>query len=93
MGRARTLREALVDHRWARDITGAPTSQVLCEYFKVWDLLADVNLLPLAPDRFVWRWSRDGSYSVSSTYRAFFHGSALLLGVKELWATQGAAPG
>jgi len=84
VGRARTL----VDSRWARDVVGAPTTQVLCEYFKVWDLLAGVSLQPLVPDRFVWKWSPDGAYSVSSTYRAFFHGSTSLLGAKELWSTK-----
>jgi hypothetical protein len=36
----------------------------------------------------VWRWSSSGSYSVSSTYRAFFAGSTKLLGGKELWHTK-----
>jgi hypothetical protein len=54
----------------------------------VWDILADVNLQSTLADRFVWRWSLDGRYSVSSTYRAFFHGSASLLGAKELWAVR-----
>jgi hypothetical protein len=35
----------------------------------------------------VWRWYSSGSYSVSSTYRAFFAGSTKLLGAKELWHT------
>lgn len=82
------LRDALTDNRWARDITGAPTTQVLCDYFKVWDLLRSVNLQPLQPDWFVWKWSPDGKYSVSYAYRAFFHGSASLLGAKELWSAK-----
>lgn len=39
-------------------------------------------------DRFVWRWTADGKYSPSSAYRAFFAGSSLLLGAKELWKTK-----
>lgn len=85
VGRARMLRDALADNHWARDVVGAPTTQVLCEYFKVGDLLAVVNLQSLVPDRFVCKWFPDGTYSVSSTYRAFFHGSTSLLGAKELW--------
>lgn len=87
-GRRRVLGDALPNHRWARDITGAPTTQVLCDYFRVRELLRSVNLQPLQSDRFVWRWSPDGRYSVSSTYRAFFHGSASLLGAKELWSVK-----
>lgn len=59
-GRRRVLRDALPNHRWARDITGAPTTQVFCDYFHVWELLRSVNLEPLQSDRFVWRWSPDG---------------------------------
>lgn len=45
-------------------------------------------LQPLQSDRFVWKWSADGNYSVSSTYRAFFVGSTALCGAKELWRTK-----
>lgn len=34
-GRKRTLRDALSDNRWAHDITGATTTQVICEYLRV----------------------------------------------------------
>lgn len=44
-----------------------------------------VTLQPSQSDRFVWKWSADGKYSVSSSYRAFFAGSSSLLGAKELW--------
>jgi hypothetical protein len=44
----------------------------------------------MTPDRFVWKWSSHGSYSGSSTYRAFFHGASALEGAKELWSV--AAP-
>ncbi|XP_066374650.1 uncharacterized protein [Miscanthus floridulus] len=84
-GRKRLLRDALHNNHWARDITGAPTTQVLCDYLRVWELLRSITLQPLQPDRFVWRWSSSGRYSVSSTYRAFFAGSTRLLGAKELW--------
>ena len=87
-GRKRLLRDALHNNRWTRDITRATTTQVLCDYLRVWELLQSVNLPPLQPDRFVWRWSSSGAYSVSSTYRAFFAGSTRLLGAKELWRTK-----
>jgi len=47
--------------------------------------MRSVQLQPATPDRFIWKWSPDGNFSVSSTYRAFFAGSASLLGAKELW--------
>jgi hypothetical protein len=39
----------------------------------------------LSSDRFIWRWTTDGTYSASSAYRAFFVGMATLRGAKELW--------
>jgi hypothetical protein len=39
----------------------------------------------LEADRFVWRWTTNGQYSVSSAYRAFFTGWMTLLGSRELW--------
>lgn len=84
-GRKRTLRQALSNNRWARDITGELTLQVVREYLQVWDLLRDITLEPSRRDRFIWKWSPSGTFSVSSTYRAFFAGSTRLLGATELW--------
>lgn len=61
---------------------------MLCDYLRVWELLQSVALQPLQPDRFVWKWSSSGNFSVSLTYRAFFVGSTKLLGAKELWRTK-----
>jgi hypothetical protein len=60
---------------------------VLCQYIKTWLLVRVTVLNPLRSDRFIWKWSPDGNYSVSSTYQAFFVGSTELLGAKELWHT------
>lgn len=87
-GKKRTVQDALADNRWARDITGSTTTQVLCDYLSVWELLRSVTLQPLQLDRFVWRWSSTGTYTISSTYRAFFAGSTQLLGAVELWCTK-----
>lgn len=40
-----------------------------------------MHLQPLECDRFIWRWTLDGTYSASSAYRAL----SSLLGAKELW--------
>lgn len=44
-----------------------------------------MSLLPSQRDRFIWKWTSSGSYSVAFTYRAFLAGSTKLLGAKELW--------
>lgn len=83
-GKSRSLQDALAGNRWIADITGGLTTQVVCDYLRVWEILCDVHLDPSTPDRFIWKWSSSGSYSASSTYRAFFCGSTELLGAKEL---------
>lgn len=80
-----------VQHRWARDIVGAPTTQVLVQYLRVWNILGMVVLDPLQHDRFVWRWSPDGRYTASSAYHAFFAGSTSMPGVRELWKAKAPA--
>jgi len=84
-GKRRLVKDGLMLNRWARDVEGALTAQVLCQFLRVWHLMQNVVLNPLQADRFVWRWSSDGKYFASSTYRAFFNGSTSLLGAKELW--------
>lgn len=83
--RNRTVREALDNRRWVRDITGAPNTAVLLDYIRVWDDLTDVVLSPGTADRFIWRWTNDGVYSASSAYRAFFLGRVPLLGASLIW--------
>lgn len=83
--RRRTVREALDDRQWTRDVLGAPTAVVLIEYVSLWDKLQDVVLDPITPDRFIWRWSPCGNYTASSAYRAFFLSHAALPGARQLW--------
>ena len=58
-GKKRSLKDGIFQNRWARDIVGAPTTQVLCQYLRVWGILRDVILDPLQEDRFGWRWTVD----------------------------------
>jgi hypothetical protein len=70
-----------------RDITGARTTEVLIEYAALWDTLQGVQLLPNVRDWFIWKWvaGREGEYSYSSAYHAFFLGATVLPGAKEVW--------
>lgn len=76
-GRQRTVQDALQNNCWVRDVVGALTTHVY-----VWRLTREVALDPLLSDRFVWKWSPDGTYSASSTYHAFLAGSTSLLGAR-----------
>jgi hypothetical protein len=79
------VRDSLTDDRWVRDMTRARTASVLLEYIQLWATLENVQLRPLVPDRYVWRWTADSRYSVHSAYRAYFTGWASMAGAKELW--------
>lgn len=87
-GKRLSVKDGLYQNRWAREIAGALTAPILCQFLSVWELLQNVTLDPLLSDRFVWKWSSDGKYSTSSAYRAFFASSSVLLGARELWRTK-----
>lgn len=70
----RSVWDALTDRSWVRDISGAPTAPVMCDYLLLWEKLEHVQLQPAVSDRFVWRWTADGNYSASSAYWLFFIG-------------------
>jgi hypothetical protein len=69
----RTIRDAMLNHQWARDITGAPIALVLCEYVHLWEKLEGIQLTPLDSDRFIWKWTESGAYTASLAYRAVLH--------------------
>ena len=71
-GKKMSVNDGLFQNRWAREIHGADTVQVLLQYLRVWAILRAVVLDPHVPDRLTWKWSPDGKYSVSSTYKVFF---------------------
>jgi hypothetical protein len=81
----RTVKDALSNMQWVWDIISACIATVLLEYASLWATLENVQLRPLEANRFVWRWTTDGQYSVSSAYRAFFTSWTTLLGSRELW--------
>lgn len=80
-----TVKEALHNRHWVRDITGAPTVPVICDYIQVWKAVDGIQLNQFESDRFIWRWMENGEYSASSTYRYFFIGMTSLWGAKEVW--------
>lgn len=79
------MKDALLQRTWVRDIVGAPTAPVLCDYVALWEKLENVQLQVAVPDRFIWRWTADGKYSASSAYQSFFIGMSSMIGAKQLW--------
>lgn len=64
-GHSRSVPDVLWQRQWVRDIDGAVTTQVLCDYICVWEMVVDIILQPLLPDYFVWQRSSTGAYSAS----------------------------
>ena len=58
---------------------------MIADYLMLWDALQEVELQPGINDRFIWRWSADGTYGAATAYRAFFHGTTGLAGAREVW--------
>lgn len=80
-----TVKDALFQRQWVRDISGALTIQVLCDYVNLLEKLENIQLRPLEADRFIWRWTDNGQYSASSAYRSLFVRMSLLVGAKQVW--------
>ena len=76
----RTVQQALAEHSWITDITGALSSVALWQYVQLWTHLQAVQL-SVEPDRMVWRWTTDAQYSSRSCYNILFEGSI----VSGLW--------
>jgi hypothetical protein len=53
MGKKRSIGDDLLQNHWTRDVVGALTMQVLCQFLQVWVLLRTVVLDPLQADRFI----------------------------------------
>ncbi|WVZ64257.1 LOW QUALITY PROTEIN: hypothetical protein U9M48_013807 [Paspalum notatum var. saurae] len=82
-----TVAAALHDGRWIREIRGGLSIQAIVQYLKPWDLIRDVRLIQSTQDRAVWRWSRDGRFSVHSAYRLLHEGSIHQPEVAIIWKT------
>lgn len=82
----RTVREALTNMQWVKDIRGHHlSSRDLMEYLLVWDLLAGVILSTTVPDQFKWTPSASGSYSSKSAYDHLFEGSIKFEPANRIW--------
>jgi hypothetical protein len=79
-----TVAEALPARRWVRTIAGGVTTPATAEYLRVWHAINGINLND-NPDRLMWRWSSDGSFSVHSAYQALHLGSHPIPGCVRVW--------
>jgi hypothetical protein len=64
---SRTVKEALYNHRWVRDIFGGLSVRAILDYLHIWDLVERMTLSDM-PDAFLWNWTGDAQQSTLSAY-------------------------
>ncbi|OEL22577.1 hypothetical protein BAE44_0016405 [Dichanthelium oligosanthes] len=64
---SRSVRQALTNRTWVKDIKCAMTVHVLLQYLHIWGLVRNVVLDPMTSDHFIWKWTSSGE-SVSYTH-------------------------
>jgi hypothetical protein len=69
--KSRTVQEALNNHAWVSDFSGALSVGVMVEYLQLWDFLQEVTLQPDVEDTHLWRLSPTGQYSAKSHMEAY----------------------
>lgn len=67
-------------------IVGGFSVPALVDYLHLWDAV-DSTQLTDQPDKTIWRWTADGTYSAKSAYNMLHAGSTPLLGHKLIWKT------
>ncbi|KAM0829110.1 hypothetical protein ACQ4PT_067085 [Festuca glaucescens] len=80
----RLVSDGLPGDAWVRDITGELSVDAVVQYLHLWDAVHGV-VLSEGEDSFTWKWTADGQFSTRSAYRAFFNGSTVLPGARQLW--------
>jgi hypothetical protein len=84
----RTIKEALTDSNWIRDIDHNLTQNLLREFMDLWGELRNVVLLPLQEDKISGIHSHNGKYTASSAYTIQFHAMATSMTAEITWQTK-----
>ena len=85
---ARSVKEALANRGWIREISGGISAQAMMQYLRIWDLVQDTVLSMETPDRLVWRLTGDLNFSVSSAYGMFFAANMRFACHKPIWKSK-----
>uniref|UniRef100_I1PUF9 Uncharacterized protein n=1 Tax=Oryza glaberrima TaxID=4538 RepID=I1PUF9_ORYGL len=62
-----SVAQAMVNHRWVRDLQGSLFNEALGDFFQLWDEVHDVALQPNA-DAIRLKLTGDGQFSAASAY-------------------------
>jgi hypothetical protein len=81
-----TVRQGLQGRHWTRTISGALGTDAIAEYLDIWEA-AEQAVVTEQPDRTIWRWTPDGSYTAKSAYNMLHAGSIKFRGHSLIWKT------
>jgi hypothetical protein len=73
---------------WLQDCGPDFGEEALAEFFGLWRLLANAQLIPEQDDVLVWRWSEDGTFSAKSAYNVFFAGMTSAPTASQVWRSR-----
>lgn len=85
--RARLIvRQGIANRQWTRGISGGMSTAAIAKYLELWETMEAITFND-QPDKTVWRWTPDGTYSAQSAYRMLHTGSIPFLDHSLIWKT------
>lgn len=85
--RNRSVRDALQQNEWQRDIVGGLPVMATWQLLQLCDIVGEINLDPNTPDQHIWTASPTGELSSKSTYERFFAGAIPYEPYRQLWCS------
>ncbi|XP_066333273.1 uncharacterized protein [Miscanthus floridulus] len=74
----RTVKDALTDSKWVRDVDHNMSAQIIGEFVDLWVRIQDTQLLPAQEHRITWLRTSDGQYTAKLTAPGSFSGDSPL---------------
>ncbi|CAD6343674.1 unnamed protein product [Miscanthus lutarioriparius] len=84
----RSVKDAITDHKWVRDVDHSMTVNIITEFVALWERLQGIELRPSEDDRKIWRHTADGQYMAKSAYQLQFIGTTKSMTADITWATK-----
>jgi hypothetical protein len=84
----RTVKEALTDSKWIRDVDYNMTVNIMSQFVALWGRLQGVELRPLQADKITWLHTPDGQYTARSAYHLQFIGKTSSMTAEYTWRTK-----
>lgn len=81
----RTVRDGLLNHRWASDVVGDLSADGMVQLVRIWELMIEVDLVPMQAGKVIWKWQENGPYSAASTYKVLTEGAIRVAYDKAIW--------